>query len=86
MIVKNDGSDPINGTYNPTLTILGNTGNVLGGFTVDYAFNSTDSMGRMGDGNDIAVSFVAVPEPASIVLFGFSAGALGLVALRRKAA
>jgi autotransporter-associated beta strand protein len=85
MIVKNDGNDPINGTYNPAFNIVGNTGGVLGGFTIDYAFNGTDSMGRVGDGNDIAVSFVpqAVPEPGTFVLFGLGAVALGAVYRRR---
>ena len=57
LLVANDGSDAINGTF---ASIIG----LPGGFsaTVNYAFSGTDSLGRTGDGNDLAVH--VVPEPA----------------------
>ena len=59
LLVANDGSDAINGTF---ASIIG----LPGGFsaTVDYAFNGTDSLGRTGNGNDLAVH--VVPEPQSL--------------------
>jgi hypothetical protein len=47
--------------------------------TVNYAFSGTDSVGRVGDGNDVAIT--VVPEPstaAALVLAG------GLLAMRRR--
>jgi autotransporter-associated beta strand protein len=48
IIVKNDGSDPVSGTF---ATVNG----LPAGATINYAFTGTDSLGRVGDGNDIAV-------------------------------
>ncbi|MBV8501351.1 MAG: PEP-CTERM sorting domain-containing protein [Paucibacter sp.] len=83
------------GTLSETFLLLNNTGanaiagsfaNVLGlptGYTysVNYAFNGTDSFGQVGDGNDLAVTITAVPEPATYATLG--AGLL-LVAMRRR--
>ena len=33
----------------------------------------TDSLGRIGDGNDLAVTIAAVPEPQSFALLGLDA-------------
>ena len=75
LLVANDGSDAINGTFG---SIIG----LPGGFsaTVDYAFSGTDSLGRTGDGNDLAVH--VVPEPQSWALLAF--GALSFLAFRRR--
>ncbi len=61
VLVDNDGIDPVSGTF---ASITG----LPGGYsaTVDYAFSGTDSTGRTGDGNDIAVTIL--PEPATLLL------------------
>jgi hypothetical protein len=46
---------------------------------VDYAFAGTDSLGRLGDGNDIAVAVVPAPSVALIM-----AGAMGVPFFRRR--
>jgi autotransporter-associated beta strand protein len=73
MIVANDGIDPVSGTF---ASITGGPG----GFsvTVDYAFAGTDSLGRIGTGNDIAVRII--PEPSALAL-----AAVGLLLARRRA-
>ncbi len=78
IIVKNDAADAVTGTF---------TG-VLGNFqsaTVIYNYTGTDFLGQVGDGNDIAVTFQAVPEPATFVMPAFGALAL-LLHWRRRAA
>jgi autotransporter-associated beta strand protein len=50
IIVLNDGSDPVSGTF-------GGVNGLPAGATVNYAFSGTDSLGRVGDGNDIAIQF-----------------------------
>ena len=63
LLVANDGSlDPVSGTFS---TITGLPAGYYA--TIDYAFNGVDSLGRLGNGNDIAV--VLTPEPASLLLF-----------------
>ena len=66
LLVANDGSDAIAGTF---ATVTG----LPAGFTatVNYAFNGTDSLGRTGDGNDLAVT--VVPEPQSFALLALGA-------------
>jgi T5SS/PEP-CTERM-associated repeat protein/autotransporter-associated beta strand protein len=60
LVAANDASDAIVGTF---ATING----VPAGYvaTVNYAFTGTDALGRIGDGNDLAVTF-AVPEPTML--------------------
>jgi autotransporter-associated beta strand protein len=53
IIVQNDGSDAVSGTF---ATVTG----LPAGATINYAFTGTDSLGRVGDGNDIAVVFPVV--------------------------
>jgi autotransporter-associated beta strand protein len=65
IIVSNDGTDAVSGTF----------GSVTGlptGFagTVNYAFTGTDSLGRTGDGNDIAI----VIEPSCYANCDLSTG------------
>ena len=74
LLVANDGTDAINGTFG---SITGLPGGVSA--TVDYAFVGTDSLGRIGNGNDLAVNIV--PEPQSWALLAF--GALSFLAFRR---
>jgi autotransporter-associated beta strand protein len=52
IIVQNDGTDAVSGTF---ATVNG----LPPGATINYAFGGTDSLGRVGDGNDIAVIFPA---------------------------
>jgi autotransporter-associated beta strand protein len=53
IIVQNDGTDAVTGTF---ATVTG----LPAGATINYAFTGTDSLGRVGDGNDIAVVFPVV--------------------------
>lgn len=73
LIVANDAADPVSGVF----------GSVLGlpsGYfaTVDYEFAGTDALGRTGDGNDIAITLAAVPEPATIIVWGLVLMSLAL--------
>ncbi|MGH8095283.1 MAG: beta strand repeat-containing protein, partial [Chthoniobacterales bacterium] len=70
LLVANDGTDAITGTLSSI------TGLPAGySATVDYAYSGTDSLGRVGTDNDLAVT-IAVPEPQSYVLLGLGAFAL----------
>jgi len=62
IILANDGADAVSGAF---ASISG----LASGYsaTVDYAYSGTDSIGRVGDGNDIAV--VIVPTPGTAALF-----------------
>src|SRR5205814_1924561 len=62
LIVANDAPDPITGAF----------GSITGlppGYaaTLDYAYTGTDALGRTADGNDIALTLTAVPEPSELV-------------------
>jgi autotransporter-associated beta strand protein len=75
ILVANDGADGINGTFSDI------TGLPTGySATVDYAFTGTDSLGRIGDGNDLAIHLI--PEPQSIALLLL--GSLAVLGLRRR--
>ncbi|HMO12821.1 MAG TPA: hypothetical protein PKD64_12075 [Pirellulaceae bacterium] len=39
-------------------------------YSLDYAFSGIDSLGRMGSGNDFALTLSACPEPSSGLLAG----------------
>ncbi len=74
LVAQNNLSDAVNGIF----------GSILGlptGYSVlvDYAFLGTDSLGRIGDGNDIALT--VVPEAATAI-WGV---AVGLFAFGRRA-
>ncbi len=77
LVIQNDGDgatgDPISGTFGAIT--------VGPGFlaSVDYAFDGVDALGRVGNGNDVAVTLtaVAVPEPASIALCMLGFGSFG---------
>jgi len=69
--------------------IIGTFANMLGvpaGYTVsvDYAFSGTDSLGRVGDGNDLAVTITAVPEPSQYAMFGVGLVLLSWLRSRRR--
>jgi autotransporter-associated beta strand protein len=76
-IIANDGNDAVSGTFG--------TINVPSGYIaiVNTAFTGTDALGRIGDGNDVAVTIsAAVPEPISLGVMAIS----GLLTLRRRRA
>jgi fibronectin-binding autotransporter adhesin len=77
LILANDASDPISGLF-------GSISGLPSGYTAtaDYAYNGTDALGHTGDGNDLAITITAVPEPPALLLLltGFS----GAIAMRRK--
>jgi hypothetical protein len=75
LLVANDAADPVSGTF---ASITG----LPAGYSamISYAFSGTDSLGRVGDGNDIAVQ--VVPEPGTLVCL--LVPALVLATRRRK--
>lgn len=77
LFAANDLIDGVTGTF-------GTINGVPMGYTatVDYAFLGTDTLGRIGTSNDLAITFDldVLPEPGTAA-FGF---AMGLVALARR--
>ena len=71
-VIVNDGSDSVLGSFanavGNMLTIASAT------FSVDYAADSAGS----GIGNDVALTFTAIPEPGALALLGSTALLLGL--------
>jgi len=79
LFAANDGIDLVTGTF-ATLTGLPS------GYaaTVDYAFLGTDALGRIGTGNDIAVTIrdvSAIPEPGTAWM---GLGCLAALGVRRR--
>ncbi len=80
LFAANDLSDPVTGTFG---TISGVPIGYMA--TVDYGFLGTDAVGRIGDGNDLAITFAeiaAVPEPATAA-WGLAVGLLAVSRRRR---
>jgi autotransporter-associated beta strand protein len=75
LFVNNSSANPVNGAFS---SITGLPAGVTA--TIDYAFSGVDSLGRVGDGNDIAL-ILAIPEPTSAALL---LAGLPLLALRRR--
>ena len=87
-------SADFSGTY--LLLSQGGAGAISGAFSsisgmpagysvsVDYAFNGTDSLGRIGDGNDLAVHISAVPEPSGYAMFLAGGSLLAWLGRRRR--
>ena len=80
LVAMNDASDGITCTFNPTITGLP----VGWSATIDYAFTGTDTLGRLGDGNDIALTLIGVPEPSGVALLSIASIAVGGVLRRRS--
>jgi fibronectin-binding autotransporter adhesin len=76
VIVNNDLADTVSGTFDTILVSVPGYKAVI-----DTAYTGTDNLGRIGDGNDIAVT-VSVPEPATFG--GLLLGGLGLLGRRRR--
>ena len=79
LLVSNDETDPVTGTF----------GAIVGlppGYSasVDYAFTGFDTLGRVGDGNDIAVTITLVPEPNTVFLGGVGLVVLALTTRRQR--
>lgn len=83
LILRNDLSDAIsNGGGGPGVFTNFIPSNPLAQYTIDYAFSGTDSFGRVGNGNDVAITVTAVPEPVALSALGLGATLL----LRRRRA
>jgi autotransporter-associated beta strand protein len=76
LLINNDNSDAVTGSF---ATITG----VPSGFitSVSYSFIGVDSLGRVGNGNDVVLT-IAVPEPATLTALAGAA----MVALKRRRA
>jgi autotransporter-associated beta strand protein len=72
ILVNNRGNGPVNGTFADL------PAQVAGAFeyTVNYAY-AGPAVNGVGDGNDIAVTFTAVPEPGAVALLTLPAALLG---------
>ncbi len=78
LLIANDGADPVIGTFGAI---------DVPGFitTIDYAYTGTDVLGRVGDGNDVALTLVAVPEPSGLLLAATALAVCFVVASRNPA-
>lgn len=76
ILVDNDGADAVIGTF-------ALTGMLPAGYsaTIEHAFTGIDSLGRVGDGNDIAITLVPAPGPVCLLSLG-----LATMARRRRSA
>lgn len=62
LLVNNDDADAVVGQFGTIYDPIGF------GVMVDYAFTGLDALGRIGDGNDIAVTIVPVAEPSTLII------------------
>ena len=72
LLVANDGTDAVNGTFGSVLGVPG-----IYNYTLNYAFTGTDALGRVGTGNDVAITLTASVPEASAWAFGCVAVACG---------
>lgn len=72
LIVNNDGTDAVSGTFTQITGLSGEFTAIM-----HYAYAGADSLGRVGDGNDIAVTII--PSPAGALVL-----AMGLAPLARR--
>ena len=66
MLIANDGSDPITNQFGTVNLNGANSGGYA--CAVDYAFNGTDALGRVGDGNDLAITLAPATNPSQFSL------------------
>jgi hypothetical protein len=66
LLIQNDGSDPITNQFGHVNLSGANASGYQA--TVDYAFVGTDSLGRVGDGNDLAITLTPATAPTSFSL------------------
>jgi|GEM_PF-5846740 len=84
IIVQNDASDSVIGTFGTITPADGSASGQFGGiltYTINYAFNGLAVNGSGSNSNDIAITIVTVPEPSAALILG--AVSLGLAARRR---
>lgn len=74
VLINNDGIDPVIGTF---ASVVPSTFSNFQ-YSINYAYNN----GGMGLGNDVAITFSAVPEPGSAMLILM--GSLGALIRRRR--
>lgn len=80
LLASNNLTDGITGTFSSITGLPGNYSAI-----VNYAFTGTDSLGRTGDGNDLAVTLTAVPEAGAFLLVGaIGVGACIVQQIRRS--
>ncbi len=77
MLIDNDGLDPIFGQFGLVTGLPSNWT-----YSLDYSFSGTDALGRIGNGNDFAITLSAIPEPSAGLLTGLAV--LGLMAWKRR--
>ncbi len=77
LLIANDSSDAVSGTF--ASVDLGGFSNFS--YSIDYAFTGS-ALNGVGTGNDVAITFTAIPEPASLSLLALS----GLALLHRRRA
>jgi T5SS/PEP-CTERM-associated repeat protein/autotransporter-associated beta strand protein len=77
LIALNDGTDAITGTFGEITGLPPNWS-----ATVNYAYSGTDFLGRVGTGNDLAIT--VLPEPGAAALAACGAVLVSIVASRRR--
>jgi fibronectin-binding autotransporter adhesin len=81
LILRNDSADSVLGTFG---AVTGLPSGYLA--TLNYAYSGTDILGRVGTGNDVAVTLSAVPEVGAWFLVAAAATCAAIGKVRRHAA
>jgi PEP-CTERM motif len=80
-ILTNDGTDPISGEFNEGQWVNAAFDGTWYRFSIDYAYNADGGL----VGNDIRLTSVPVPEPATWLLMGLGLVVVGVGSRRRAA-